>query len=387
MGLLVSDNPARSVVAMRLVAWSVAVSIIVAAAVVAESWLRGAYVMAVFATSVPLGLFLFASNNPSGWAIAGIGAFWCAACAFLTTTCQSRIRWSAAVGVLAAALALVSRADAGLYIVITIGSTLLFTRGWQRERLNRSIAVLVVAMIAAAVFVSRNQAAVATAGLSNITQERPFVTTLWHNLLNLPSLWSGSLGTSGLGWVDTGMPAVVGVGMVALCGGLAFWGLARVDRYTLLAAAVAGSSIAIIPLVVLNADRNIVGENIQPRYLLPMLPIILGYLLLEVSNGESAKLSRAQRSAMVAILVIAQSAALHANIRRYVTGQDELGLNLNNAEWWWSIGPTPMMVWIAGSVSFAGCVVIGLRYCGESPSSPPAAFTPISDPAVTDPST
>jgi hypothetical protein len=242
-------------------------------------------------------------------------------------------------------------------------------------------------MIAAAVFVSRNQAAVATAGLSNITQERPFVTTLWHNLLNLPSLWSGSLGTSGLGWVDTGMPAVVGVGMVALCGGLAFWGLARVDRYTLLAAAVAGSSIAIIPLVVLNADRNIVGENIQPRYLLPMLPIILGYLLLEVSNGESAKLSRAQRSAMVAILVIAQSAALHANIRRYVTGQDELGLNLNNAEWWWSIGPTPMMVWIAGSVSFAGCVVIGLRYCGESPSSPPAAFTPISDPAVTDPST
>ena len=146
-------------------------------------------------------------------------------------------------------------------------------------------------------------------------------------------------------------------------------GLAATDRLTLLAAAVASASIVVIPLVVLSADRNIIGETVQPRYLLPMLSVVLGYLLITPITRSVEVIKPAQRTAIAVILIAAQSAALHANLRRYVTGQDELGFNLNNAEWWWPIAATPMMIWFAGSLSFGGSVILALTYCCQGTGS------------------
>jgi hypothetical protein len=50
--------------------------------------------------------------------------------------------------------------------------------------------------------------------------------------------------------------------------------------------------------------------------------------------------------------------ALHTNIRRYVTGLDVNGVNLDaSPEWWWDVPFTPMAVWFVGSVAF-GLVLV-----------------------------
>jgi hypothetical protein len=49
-------------------------------------------------------------------------------------------------------------------------------------------------------------------------------------------------------------------------------------------------------------------------------------------------------------------------MRRYITGTDDQGFNLNSGiEWWWSIPVSPMAVFIAGSLSYAGLVAILAR--------------------------
>ena len=54
--------------------------------------------------------------------------------------------------------------------------------------------------------------------------------------------------------------------------------------------------------------------------------------------------------------------ALEANIRRYVTGIDAPGLNLDaGREWWWNLPFGPNLVWMVGSVAFAGVVFLAIR--------------------------
>lgn len=46
--------------------------------------------------------------------------------------------------------------------------------------------------------------------------------------------------------------------------------------------------------------------------------------------------------------------ALQRNIRRYTTGLDKDGFNLNlDVEWWVSSPTSPMALWIGGSIGFA----------------------------------
>ena len=64
--------------------------------------------------------------------------------------------------------------------------------------------------------------------------------------------------------------------------------------------------------------------------------------------------------------------ALHLNIRRYVTGIDASGVNLDaGAEWWWAGPVGPTAVWLLGSLAYALLVWIVVRELGR-----PTAQTP-----------
>lgn len=109
-----------------------------------------------------------------------------------------------------------------------------------------------------------------------------------------------------------------------------------------------------------------VGENVQPRYFLPLVTALVGIAVL----GETGpvRLSGVQRAVVWALLVGANSVALHSNIRRYVTGQDVWLFNLGQgAEWWWSFGPSPMEVWAIGSAAFAVVALAILLVDGGPP--------------------
>jgi hypothetical protein len=98
-----------------------------------------------------------------------------------------------------------------------------------------------------------------------------------------------------------------------------------------------------------------------------MIIILVGISLLRVDQ-RARTLNPLQRGVVGAALIVAQSVALHTNLRRYITGNDQYGFNLNvDKEWWWNTPIPPMMVWAVGSLAFAIAVVLVLAMTDEEP--------------------
>ena len=360
-GVFVTSDAGRSVIVIRMVSFALSMGLIVAAAAAVGRSLRQSYTLAVLATSIPLGVFLFSSTNPSGVAVASVGSAFVCALGFLRSTSRRETTAVSLVGVTAVGLAVSSRADTGLYVAAACGCALIFERAWRRQFWVRSMVLVVVALVGLISLMLSTQTSAATDGIGGTDGLQPLSALLWNNLLTLPALWVGSLGVGwGLGWLDTRLPDVVGMSMVAAAGGLLLWGLGDVRRSKLVAALAAVITISFVPMWILAADRRLVGESVQPRYLLPMLPVLVTICLLPAQRGLR-RLDRTQFVVLGCAFALAQSIALHANIRRYVSGQELIGLDLNSqVEWWWPIGVSPMALWLIGSAAFAIVVVIAL---------------------------
>ena len=144
------------------------------------------------------------------------------------------------------------------------------------------LAVLLV--VSVAFFLSAGQSAIVgpnnTAAPETFEQ---FIGLLGINLLGLPQLWTGSLGTWSLGWFDTSLPAIVPTLTGFVFAGLAFWGLRRLYWRKSVAVGLVALSLVVVPLYILMHDQVIVGAYVQPRYFLPLLSRGICHLLHELN--------------------------------------------------------------------------------------------------------
>ncbi len=335
-------------------------------------------------TAIPLGVFLFGTNNPSLWAWLGVGAAPVALLGYYETSGRRK----AALGslfVVSAVVAAGSRSDAAIYIGIAIVAVALLSFANRAAFYRDSILPALVALASFGVFVSTFLARRGIGGFAGQVldqegvplpeQEAPDGNTapmpptdngggagdnnlsgfalLASNLLNLPRLWMGVFGEQwGLGWLDTTMPAIVPAATIAAFVLVGTVGMSRLGWRR--AAAIAGvvSTLVVIPLAALQAGGFTVGEQVQPRYLLPLVALLVVIMTATFAGGELA-LTRVHRFLVVVALSVAHFVALHMNLRRYVTGIDQPGPNLDaGAEWWWGgpIGPTAL--WLLGSLAF-----------------------------------
>jgi hypothetical protein len=316
-------------------------------------------------TTIPLGLSLIASNNPSSWAITGVPTAWFALYAFLLATGWGKRR--IALGLLFALEAFVAsgaRADAAIYTVI--GSLAAIALTWKSSRSYRVALILpaALAIVSALFFVFSGQSSVASEGLSsletntiNAQNPRTAVGVFAVNLAQLPFLWVGAFGSWGLGWLDTEMPAIVWASGAGVFVAVLFFALGKVSRRRLLVAAGVGLLIALIPLYVLERSLSHVGEQVQPRYILPLMILCAGVLLLAFDRAE-VSLTRAQGLLAAGALWAAGAMALFVNIKRYVAGiNTSSGINLDaDTQWWWHATPSPMTIWVIGSLALAGAI-------------------------------
>jgi hypothetical protein len=165
----------------------------------------------------------------------------------------------------------------------------------------------------------------------------------------------GVFGKWGLGWLDTPMPAIVWMVTLSIFTGLIFASVRWFDfRQSLAMFGVIGA-LVIIPMYILTVSSLSVGQQIQPRYLLPLIALLGALALYRSSSTIGLELSRGQIVMIGTGLFISNALALHLNTRRYVTGMDVNGLNLDKSiEWWWTDFPvSPSTVWITASMSFA----------------------------------
>jgi hypothetical protein len=319
-------------------------------------------------TVVPLGMFLVASNNPSAWAIIGVGSSWLALVGFVETTGRRRIALGA-IFALTVIMAAGARGDGAIYSIIGMAVAGVLTFRRERRWLLSAILPVALAVLCVVLYFSSRQATVAVSGLhSPGAAEVPLDAfgRLAYNVLNVPSLWAGIFGSWGLGWLDTDLPTIVWLAGLGVFVAVGFLGL-RTRSWRKIAA-IGGLVLVLwaVPVYVLYAGGNVVGENLQPRYLLPLIIMLAGVLVFSI-RGRTPRLGRVQQVVVVLALAMAQALALHFNLRRYLTGIDEQGWNLDSgAEWWWSGLPvSPMGLWFIGSAAFTALLFVLVRQLGR----------------------
>lgn len=336
---------------------------------------------------VPLGMFLIPSNNPSGWAITGVGTAFLALLGWFEST--GKRRWAlGALYLLGVVMAAGARGDAAVYAVGATATAMILTMSWKRDWLVKAVLPLAGVAVAVFFFASAGQSGVGAIGFSDGGgatipvageggEEAPLsgFALAAYNLLMLPFLWTGVWGNWGLGWLDTQLPAIVVWSAAAAFIVVGFAGLGKLDWRKAIATSGVLLVLIALPVYVLTVGGDKVGANLQPRYLLPLI-VLFALVLVTVPVGrEPMRFTRVQTFAILGALALANMVALQVNIRRYVTGADQQGFNLDaGAEWWWSALPVgPTAVWLIGALAFAGLLALlwpQLRRPDERPSLP-----------------
>ena len=364
MNLFASSDIQVSALTMRLVNAALFVGLTTTLFALLPLARRPTLVWGWLVSIIPLGIFLIPSNNPSGWAITGVGTAFLALLGWFETT--GRKRWVlGALYVVGVVMAAGSRGDAGVYVVGASIVAGIIT--WTRGRAWILLAALPMAgiLIAITFFAQAGQSGVAAIGFSGggdapgggpgAMPDRPTGLALAaYNLLMLPHLWTGVWGTWPLGWFDTVLPAIVPWASTAAFIVVGFAGLGRLNWRKAISILGVLVILVCLPVYVLTVGGMTVGEALQPRYLLPLI-LLLSLLLVTMPPSAQMSLTRIQRATVLGALAIANLVALQVNLRRYVTGADQQGPNLDTgAEWWWSgvaFGPTA--VWAVGVIAFS----------------------------------
>lgn len=355
-----SENMVVSVVALRLVLATLFT------ALAAGLWLllpranRAAFATGVIATFVPFGLFLIPSINPSGWAIASTALLFPSLVAFLSA--QGRRRWAfAGYAVVAAGLGLSARGDSAAYTAVAALAALVMAYEHRREFWLRAILPIVMIVASAAAFLSADQTGSALGGGMAIegAQQESLRGLLFENFLALPELFVGILGQNfdnspytGLGWLDTPLPAIVWVSTTFVCAAVLFAGFARWNLRKAIAVGGVALSLIAIPTLLLTQNAVRVGYQVQPRYIMPML-VLLVIVALTPTAGKPLRnvtFSLPQAVTFAVLLSVANGFALYTNLRRYVNPGS---YDLESGEWWWAAGPSPSVVLIVGTLAFA----------------------------------
>jgi hypothetical protein len=318
---------------------------------------------------VPLGMFLVPSNNPSGWAITGVGTAFLALLGWFET--RGARRWIlGALYLVGMLMAAGSRGDAAVYAAGATVVAVILTASRDRSWLRAGILPIIGIGIAVGFFATAGQAGVGAVGFTgsgDAVSPVPGVETplngvglAAYNLLMLPFLWTGVWGSWGLGWLDTGLPAIVPWAATSAFVVIAFAGIGRLSWRKGIAVTGVLFVLTALPVYVLTTGGDRIGDNLQPRYLLPLIVLFAFALVYERPGVDTLRFGRIQTISIMGALALANLVALQVNIRRYVTGTEQQGLNLDSgSEWWWSgfpLGPTA--VWALGAVAYTALLVM-----------------------------
>lgn len=346
MSTLASEEIGRSVLLMRLTN-AVIVSMLLALLLRAgPPGISQATTQALVAVSIPLGLFIMGSTNPSVWAITGVVFFWAFGLSLMRrTTWRSRRTWLLAAGAtVSAALAITSRVDSAAYLAIAAILILILT-GWARARRSLPAVALLAALagFGALTYLSFDTPGGGAEGTMG-TASRGWGLLL-TNATQLPVLIEGIVGRWALGWNDTPMPPFVPFVGLLVIGGLLWAGVSRLDRAKAMALAVATAALIAVPLWFLQKEGLGIGEVVQPRYLMPLAILVLAIALLDPRVTRVLRLPRTPTGVASGSLWASATLAFWVNAHRYAYGP-EVGLfDLQvSAQWEGLIGVHPVLV-------------------------------------------
>ena len=373
MNLFATTDIQTAALLMRFINVLIFVSYTTALAILLPRALRVPLIAGWVITAVPLAIFLLASNNPGSWALIGVGGSWLAALGWFRST-GKRFWALGAMTVLGVLLAAGARTDAAVYAILGLGIASFISAERTRRYGLRLLLPAVLVVIAAMFFRFSGYSQVAegglTGGIPDPEARNPF-SVLAFNLVSIPQLWTGVFGSWGLGWKMETWPGfpMVEFGALAVFIGLASLGIQAMQPRKAVMVIALVSTLLILPVYILTVGVSVVGENVQPRYILPLVVVLGGLLLLNLNTEERPFRPHAWHIVPAMILLIGANAiALYTTLRRYMTGFDVEQFSLESgSEWWWTGFPiSATALWVIGSVLFAGVIIpLGIAWLRE----------------------
>ncbi|MCW2739025.1 DUF2142 domain-containing protein [Nocardioides sp.] len=373
MSVFVGTDVPTAVLTMRLVNSLLAVVLVAGLAALLPRRRRALAAVPLVLTAVPLSMSVLASTNPSSWAVLGAALLWPAL--YVAYEAEGRRRLGlAAFAVLAAFIGSGSRADGCLFVLMSVALVLILRVRHLRRAPLVTGAALVCFALAAAIFLSSGHASALTEGFGYTRPELTDTQLLLINLSSLPTLWLGVFGSGPLGragWLDTPFPPMISMLTIAAWFGLLLQGWRQVFPAKLVGLGLVGAALFVHPIYLLMQSHVLVGEGVQPRYVLPILTIFTGLCLLG-ARGVTLRLSPAAYWGVVAALGLAHAVSLHIQMRRYVTGLDVSKILFgDDLEWWWDSAPSATTVWVLASLGFVWLTAAVLRPTMLAPHEEP----------------
>lgn len=411
LNLFVQTDIEKAIVSMRLFNAFIFSALFVLLRFFLPPRMSQALTWSLLITLIPLGFFLVPSVNPSSWAITSIGFGWLALLGFLEAERRKAIPLGI-IYVITAVMAVSSRTDSAVFFIATSALAIFLSPVGFRSLLPRLWLPLILPLGGLLVLLTRGIDAVGQLGVAFEGMGRRSVARygeplpwakgasaeptdefdwnlLWNNIWDAPALWLGFVGGypfGSLGWLDTLLPQFVPFSLMFVIAAITFAGMrkSRLKRQIALIAIIVSSWA--LPVYILQLGGFIVGEQFQPRYLLPIFMVAVGVAILQERGTPPLNWSKFQVFALWLPLVTAHSIALHTGIRRYTTGFGLGGWDLDaSREWWWLFMPQFMSanaVWIIGSSVFAILAALvlfegplRLRSGGRRPDSLGKLFT------------
>ena len=195
-----------------------------------------------------------------------------------------------------------------------------------------------------------------------LNPERSALNVAGTNFKKLPSMYLGNFGYWGLGALDVPLPMIVWSSV-----GIVFVGIMSINamsssRQNLNFGTFAVLFSAMLILSILQSSKLYVGEQMQPRYILPLLAMAFAIFIANGSMSMPDKVNFVYLSTIsILLLSVANSLSLWTMLRRYTSGLDVGSANLNyKREWWWDFPIDPNQVWLLGTLSFTTALALGI---------------------------
>jgi hypothetical protein len=363
---LTDNNLEQSILRIRLANILLALAMVTLAGIVATGATRTGLILAWLVTPIPLGLSIIPSTNPSAWAIIGIGTYWAFLLAYWQATTRGR-RIGAGVGaVIAAVLAIGSRTDSAAYVVLVTVAVAILYWGPRWREVRRSYLLLVVpattAIAAVLVFRRSPQSAVAANGMGTPGQESGYSSLglLARNISDLPGFWLGNFGKWPLGHIDIAVPDSVlfaaSIGFFALV----FIGIRQMDWAKTIGVLMVFAGISALPLWIYQRGSLVVGQELQPRYFLPLFFVLLGLAAHSPPGRRLLTLQRPQQIVLVVALAGAATRALFSQIQRYAVGDGTYESTFARPEWWSQGVISPSATLVIGCLGFTAWAIAAM---------------------------
>jgi hypothetical protein len=316
MSWLSTENVERSVWAMRIWAALVVIFMLLMASILVRERTFRLLIVSLLTTGIPMGFFLFGTNNPSLWSWIGVSV--AAALAYDLGFRRFRglldhAKFLAAFTFVAFCAA--SRADSAIYSMLGVFAAFILASNYKMNVYLRTYTLVITTLISLWVY-SNTQSLKIHATLHS---QDSLLSSVFHPLLeSLGVLFGnqgdrGPLGAWGLSWYDSPNPTSVTYLTVLALVILAATSLQHVNRIHLIV------NISLIALTLLFLLRGLIatsenppGGFIQPRYLLPMVTLTLLFILFSRNSlspsqdsfidQENSPVPNTTRSAVIASL-------------------------------------------------------------------------------------